>query len=371
MPFALGTARARIGKIVYGVYPLIEHPTGGTETIPVVLARGRKDGPCCWLTAGIHGNEHSGLQVLHELLTPALLRELRGTLCVLPALNPAGLRVTARAAYYPGGDPNRLWPSGQPAPKPDLDRPPPSALERAYARLFEEIRGGADALVDLHNAWIGSVSFVFRDRVLYRKDGKGAWSQAGAERLSARLGEMCAAYGHAVVNEYPAKKYLGEKLQRSTSGAALNTARIPALTMELGGGEMPDPAIKRAAQAGIRNILRWQGLLSGPREAIGGIPAIDPGFPCRRRSVARVDGPAVVTHLKEPGERVKKGEPLVLLRDIWGRPLKPRILTSEYDGWIVGRSHGIVYYPGTAAYVMAIRDDEPLVAPYPKSYFKA
>jgi hypothetical protein len=36
----------------------------------------------------------------------------------------------------------------------------------------------------------------------------------------------------------------------------------------------------------------------------------------------------------------------------------------------MGRSHGIYYHPGEALLGLAIRDDAPLIAPYPTDYFK-
>jgi hypothetical protein len=372
MPLSLGTAKASPGRIRYGAYDLVEHPTGGMDRLPVVLAQGDPRGPVFWLTAGIHGPEHAGLLVIHQLVTRDLVKNLHGTIVALPALNPAGLRTMQRQAYYHDGDPNRLFPDGKPVRKPDPDEDPPSSLERAYTRLFGEIRATADFMIDLHNAWTGSVSFVFRDRVFYRDDGparKRKAARAAAERVDAKLAAMCAAYGHSVVQELTVKKYLKEKLHRSTTAAAVNVARIPALTMELGTGHLPDPNIVRACVAGLRNILRWAGMLPGHPEPITGIKIVDPGFPCRRRGAPRVSQPCVVRHLVEPGEIVRKGQPVAEVRDIWGRPVGEKTLYSEYDGWIIGRSHGVIYYPGVEAYGMAIKDDLPTVQPYPKDFF--
>jgi hypothetical protein len=58
------------------------------------------------------------------------------------------------------------------------------------------------------------------------------------------------------------------------------------------------------------------------------------------------------------------------VRDVWGRPLGDGLLRSEHDGFVIGRSHGIYFYPGDEVLGMAIRDDAPLVAPYPEDYFK-
>src|SRR4029077_19666735 len=107
MPLSLGTAKASPGRISYGTYNLLEHPIGGVEQVPGVIAQGNAGGPTFWLTGGIHGNEHAGLQVLHLLMTRDLARNLHGTIICIPALNPAALRTMKREAYYHHGDPNR------------------------------------------------------------------------------------------------------------------------------------------------------------------------------------------------------------------------------------------------------------------------
>src|SRR6185436_19610488 len=156
MTLQVGSAKAAPGRIKYGSFDLVTHPVGGADTLPVIIAQGDPAGPVFWVTAGIHGPEHAGLLVLHQLINRQLVKDLHGTLVAMPALNPAGLRTMQRQAYYYDVDPNRLWPNGKPQPaKPDPDEDPPSTLELAYARLFEAMRGNSDVIVDLHNAWTG------------------------------------------------------------------------------------------------------------------------------------------------------------------------------------------------------------------------
>ncbi len=372
MPIRLGTARAVRGQMTYGAYKLVSHPTGGNDTLPVVIAQGDPRGPVFWLTAGIHGPEHAGLQVLHQLLTPELARALHGTIIAIPALNPAGLRTMQRRAYYHDGDPNRLFPEARPRPPQNPDLDPPSALETAYTRLFAEICSSANYLIDLHNAWTGSVSCVFRDRVLYRNDGTPQQCEQdrhAAASVDERVGEMCAAYGHPVVNDLGVEAYLGEKLHRSTSGAAVNTARIPAITLELGTGHVPDPRYVAASIAGLRNVLRWAGLLPGPREPVTGIKKPKVGFACRRRGAPHTSQQCIVRHLVEPGDLIRRGQPLAEIRDVWGRLVGEKIVHSDYDGWVIGRTHGIVYYAGTELFGLAVRDDAPTLQPYPDSFW--
>ena len=370
MNITLGTCIARPGEITYGEYELIKHPISGQDHLPIIIAQGTRDGPTFWITAGIHGPEHAGLQVIHRLVTPELVRDLRGTLVAIPALSPTGLQMAQRGPYYYDGDPNRLFPDGKPQKPLDPDKTPPSILEEAYAQLFEHFKATANLYFDLHCAATNSISFVFRDRVLYRTDENEAHNRAEAEAIDVKLAAMCAAYGHSVVNEFPVEKYLDDKLHRSTTSAAINVAHIPALTAELGTGHMPDPDIVHASATGLRNVMRWAGMLPGNVEPTTGIKVVNPGFPCRRRSVGRVPQACVVQHLAQPGDLVKVGDPLCEMRDIWGRPVGEGMLRSEYDGWIISRTHGIVRYPHEATFSMAIRDESAMVGPYPDDYFK-
>jgi len=367
---SLGTAVAQPCTIQYGRWEALSHPTGHVEFLPVIIAQGTADGPCLWLTAGIHGVEHAGPLVIYRLITQELVDHLRGTIIAIPALNPAGLRTMKREPYHADKDPNRMWPDGKPKKPYDLDKEPPSSLEQAYERLFEAMASTADYLIDYHNAWTNSISFAFRDRLLYRADQDGDQHKAEAEVLSAKQAEMVRAYGHTIIADFPAEKYIDEDLHRSTSAATLLLKGIPSFTTELGTGHLPDPAIVAASAAGTRNVMRWAGMLDGAPEPIEGIKIVDPGFPVRRCSTPRVPEACIVEHLVQPGDLVQVGYPVAEMRDVWGRPVGDGLLRSEYDGFVIGRSHGIYYYAGDAVLGTAIRDDAALVAPYPSEYFK-
>jgi predicted deacylase len=366
----LGSASSSPGTIQYGQWDALHHPTGHTEFLPVIIAQGIESGPCLWLTAGIHGPEQAGPPVIYRLLTQELVDEMKGTIVAIPALSPAGLRTMKREPYHAPTDPNRLWPDGKPEKPPDPDKKAPSSLETAYARLYKEIDASADLLIDYHNAQIGSIPFAIRDRVLYREEEDIEEAKAEATALAARLDEMLLAFGITIVNEFPATKYIDEKLHRSTSGVALLLSRIPAFTAELGGGQMPDAAIIGAAVAGTRNVMRWAGMLDGELEGIEGIKIVDPGYATHRRGTPRMPEAGIVLHLVEPGEMVKAGDPVAEIRDAWGRPLGDGVLEAEDDGFVIGRAHGIYYYPGEPVLLMSVRDEAGPIGPYPSDYFE-
>ncbi len=366
----LGTTTSLPGTIQYGRWDAFDHPTGNTEFLPVILAQSKEDGPTIWLTAGIHGPEHAGPSVLYKLLTQELVDHLRGTIVAIPALTPAGLRTRAYVPYHVDINPNRLWPDGKPFKKKDPEKHPPFSLERAYERLFAELTASADYMIDYHNAWTASLSFSFQDRVLYRADVDADKNKAEAETLLAKQLEMLDAYGHSIVVEFPAERYVDLDLHRSTSGAALLVGKIPGFTVELGTGLTPDPDIVRAAVAGTRNVLRWAGMLDGEMEPITGIRLAQPGYRARRTESVRIPHTAIFLSRVEAGDVFQVGDPLGDLVDVWGRPVGEGVLRAEHDGFVLGREGGIYHYEGDTVLHVAIRDEHPLVAPYPEDYFK-
>lgn len=316
-PIEIGTARAQLGKISYGAVDAVELPSGGVDQFPVIIAQGAEPGPVLWLTASIHGAEYTGISVIHRLLTPDLAAQMRGTIVAIPTLNPAGLRTAQRSPYYLNGqDPNRLFP----APvlrQSSTEALPASPLEMAYKRLFDLISSTATYLIDLHNFSLGSLPFAFRDPVYYR-DGR---DRPTAQRLQDTVGALLNAFGHTVINEFVSAEYLKKNLHRSVSGAALNTARIAAFTVELGGFMTVDPAIVAAAAAGIRNVLRYAGMLSTPPEPIAGIRILAPGYPVRRMMHPYAPASGIVEYLVKSGDTVTIGDPVARLTDIYGHRL--------------------------------------------------
>ena len=54
--------------------------------------------------------------------------------------------------------------------------------------------------------------------------------------------------------------------------------------------------------------------------------------------------------------------------DVWGRPVGNGVIRSSHEGIVLGRTHGVYFYPGQPILTMAVRDGDPLTAPYPDTY---
>jgi len=354
----VGTCVAVPGTTSYGMFEGVPLPTGGIEQLPVVIVSGTREGPTLWLTANIHGDEVAGIPVLHRLMQDDLSTRLRGRLVILPSLNLAGLRTRKRHPYYDDRDPNRTFPGWQRTV--DASREA-TVFERLTARLFEAMKGSADYYVDLHCASILSIPFSIRDRVLYRHESE----RPAAEELSKKLDGMVAAFGFGAVAEYAAPQYVAKELHRSTTGSALQELRLPAFTVELGGHTIAAKANVSAAVIGLRNVMRWAGMLDDSPEQMPRL-AMPPDGRMRRRD----DGPypshaGILDFKAAPGDHVPAGGVVAEIRDLWGRPVGDGVVRAAADSWIIGLEDGILAYPGAAIAHLGLVDDGPLVEAWP------
>ena len=391
---SLGTASAAPGETDRGWFDVATLPTGAAERLPVVVANGPDDGPVLWLTGGVHGDEATGVAVVQDAvatLAEETLTDLAGAVVAVPVVSPAGLRRNARQTYYADEDPNRHFPDA------DAESArPPKLQERIDARLYaaitgetvEDVAGGetrdedgdrepvdppiaepagtgvvADALIDCHTAGVGSEPFVIRDRVLFGERR----SEDEAVALSDELGRVVDAFGFPAIREYPAAEYVEESLQRSTAGAVLNEAGIPAFTAELGAHGVVDDALVAAGVAGVVAVAVELGLLSTDAvpESVGE-PAdrLDPApvdFPVRRFRGPTADASGLVRHRVAAGDAFAEGDVLADIVDATGA--ERGTVSAERDGYVLGRTEGLAAYEGDPIASLAVRDDGDLVVP--------
>lgn len=238
----VGTVSCPPGEFETGRLSVTRLPTGGTEDLPVMIARGVEAGPTLWIVGAVHGDEVTGLAVAQDVLTEDLVERLRGTVVCLPIANPSGFRHGTRTSAYHGDDPNRYF-----APEPTVASRPPRVQEAINARILEHVAESADALVSLHASWIDSVPYVIRPRVTYGPNR----SEREAERLADTLTALTGAFGLPVVNQFDRSATLDRSLHRTLAGVAVSELGIPAFTPELGGRFVVEEESRRAGLIGI------------------------------------------------------------------------------------------------------------------------
>ena len=360
----VGSAKSTPGQLTYGFIDVLDYPTGGEEKIPVMIAQGESDGPTFFLSANVHGNELTGVAVIHETITEQLAKELKGTVVALPTINPSGLREYTRNPAYDARDPNRLFPEGRFA-KEDYesdDKLYPKPYEQIANQIFSYFEKYADYHLDFHNHSIRSIPYSILDRVFYKDESE----KPKAEELAQKQKEMVEAFGMMASADFPAKKYLHLKYHRSLSGSVLNNLRIPAFTVELGANSILVPEVLAASVKGTRNLLRWADMLEGPVEKITEIDIPQPKYRLQRIEHPRAAQAGIIKILVDPGQFVEKGSQIAKFTDILGRPIGDGYIRTDYEGYMIALRSEMTVYKHTIVAEMGIKDVEDMLVLIPE-----
>lgn len=309
-------------------------PVEGAPSLPVLTLDAPDPGPCLVVTANLHGDELTGL-VACQRLAQALDGELpRGRLVLLPSLNPQGLAALSRTVPADGGDLNRSFPG----------RRRGRGVDRLAATIWHAVGGLEPTVVlDLHADSARSIPYVLVDRPLRLR---------GPDRLHMRdrLASLAASVGLTVIHEYDESLYLRYSLDRSLSGALINRAGVPALTIEAGPRRTIDAGAVDAAVRAVRGVLGQLDMGLPP-------PAAHPSFvPGQWRRIAAPRAPAAGwwDPVVAAGQIVARGEALGVVRHVDGRPLQA--LRADEDALVVSWVEAAWVGPGAAVGTLAIQE---------------
>ena len=86
--------------------------TGTSLSVPVLVQRGLEEGPCLLLTAGIHGDEINGVEIVRQMVTKGFHKPNAGTLICMPVINVFGF-LNQEREFPDGRDLNRMFPGAK------------------------------------------------------------------------------------------------------------------------------------------------------------------------------------------------------------------------------------------------------------------
>jgi predicted deacylase len=306
-------------------------PSGAS--LPVVTVRSGMRGPTVVVTANIHGDEATGIGVIHNLIRclPDLL--LRGTVHLYPTLNPAGFAAGTRTLPGDGQDLNRMFPG----------KPRGPASERHAYRVWQDIiERSPSVLLDLHTDVDGAIPYAIVDRVLRLRDRR---------KLMSRCAGLAMASGLTVLREYPADRYVRYHLDRSLPGAILNHSGVPTVTLEVGPRRRLDSAAVALATGAALGVLTEAGVVNMPAVEA---PGRKDGGPWRRESGPRTNHTGVLVPQVQPGEPLKRGTPIAEVRTLDGEMLEQ--LRARAIGFVVALPERTHVVPGLSCATIAVRD---------------
>lgn len=258
---------------------------GMEVSVPIVVARGRADGPTLFVQAMQHGMEVNGFEAARRVLTKIDLQRLKGVLVCVPAANPLATLTRRQAFPTDSGwtercrhNMNRLWPG----------RADGTLTERIAAAIFEEVVRHCDAVLDLHCT---EITYPVHTLAL-----------RGHER-SAQLAQ---AFGAPVI-------YLSEEGHRGLLyEVAPRELEIPTALAELPPLRLITEPSASVGERGILNVMRLLGMVEGgldlpPRRAV-----VTPE--CKSAEV-RAEADGILVPRRRPGDFVEEGD---VVAEIWG-----------------------------------------------------
>ena len=83
--------------------------TSSKVEIPVIIQRAKTPGPTVLITAGIHGDEINGVEIVRQIIARKINIPLSGTTICIPILNTFGF-LNADRTFPDGRDLNRVFP---------------------------------------------------------------------------------------------------------------------------------------------------------------------------------------------------------------------------------------------------------------------
>ena len=113
--------------------------TQNTIDVPVIIERSKKPGPTILITAGIHGDEVNGVEIVRQIIAKGINKPKKGTIICIPVINVFGF-IHMDREFPDGRDLNRVFPGGKGG----------SLASRVAHKLMTEIVPHADLILDFH-----------------------------------------------------------------------------------------------------------------------------------------------------------------------------------------------------------------------------
>lgn len=264
--------------------------------IPVLVARGKEDGPILGVTAAVHGNELNGISVVQRLFDEIDVSELRGTIVGVPVVNVPGF-IRKKRRFNDGVDLNHIMPG-----KADGN------ISQVYAyRFLNRIVKHFDYLLDLHTASFGRINSYY-----IRADMDNPVVNQLADLQNADI----------IVHNPPSD---------GTLRGAASELGIPAITLEVGNPNTFQRRLIRSGVTGIHNVICYLKMVEDEIE----LPEKEAVF-CTSSAWMYTDVGGLLTVQVDLREWVKKGQLVASVKNIFGEKIKSYFAPA--DGVVIGKS---------------------------------
>ncbi len=302
--------------------------------MPLMVLDSGHPGPTIWLCGAIHGDEVTGIEVIHRIFDILESGSLnRGRVFGLPVMNPLGFEMVSRYNPYDEEDLNRQFPGNSKG----------SSAERMASLIYSLIlKTKPDFVLDLHTDSSLSVAYTIVDNLK---------NPLCFNTLKTTVG-IVEKLGLPWALDY--EEHAGYPLEKSLSGC-LVANNIPACTVELGGPYITDPHFVEKGLEVVRYLLSHFSMIKY------GASPIHPYFkprglktPLRFYEEIRSEKSGIVVYKVSPGQFVKKGQILAKIKNAIGKTIE--IIKSPQKSLVFSLSDETVSFPGSDLFTLAVED---------------
>lgn len=284
--------------------------TGTNIEIPIIIERAKTPGPTILFTAGIHGDEINGVDIVRQLITRKINKPKRGTIICMPILNIFGF-LNSNRAFPDGRDLNRMFPGSANG----------SLASRVAHRLMNEIIPEVDLIVDFHT---GGASRFNAAQIRIVKDHP-------------ELDELARIFGAPFV-------LYSDHIAKTFRNACFQLGK-PILLYEGGKSFYVDNLISKIGVEGVKRLLDHYGMLN-PR-----IKASTPKRPTifiEDSTWIRARQSGMFKPLININTKVAVNEVLGQITDPYGKVYNE--VKSTIDGYIINVNEASLVYQGDALF---------------------
>lgn len=312
-PINIGGIDVFPGESAYAKINVGRLPSDTPIDIVAHIYRSKNPGPCVLLIGGVHGDEINGIEIIRRAVDEGIMENLdRGSVIAIPLLNVFGF-INFSREVPDGKDVNRSFPGTKMG----------SLASRVANTLTKKILPYVDIAMDFHTG--GSSRYNFPQIRYTRTDTIAA--------------ELALIFG----TKFVIQKGLIPKSFRKTA----KDHNIPTIVFE--GGEsvrLCGFSITKGLQ-GMKRVLSHLNMVH--------IETMNNDIEtliCKKTSWVRAPYSGIFIWSKQSGQMARKGEPLGVLKDPYGR--KSISVSSKKDGHIIGHNNASVVNQGDALFHIAI-----------------
>ena len=301
--FSIGELTVNPGERVQGNLGRFYLSDGSEIKIPLMVLRGKQEGPKLWLGAAMHGQELSGIPVIWRIVKDLVDPEtLRGTVVGAPLLNPFSFNGRTYFTPEDGYNVNRVFPGD-----------PKGLLTHRLANLiFEEGVKKCDYLIDFH---------CNMSTAMYFSIIKGAQGEEAFEKSKM----MAEAFGITTI-----EMILKHEAHRTgTLGDEAGKIGKPDLTIELVPWRVIDPEAVEVGVRGVLNVMKALDMIDGEVEE----QTVDVISGRLSRTELNATRGGLVSKLVDVGEAIKKDQVIGHIVNPFGEPIED--IVSPVDGWLL------------------------------------